>query len=221
MNELTVKIVMILFPGIICTILLDKILEHKPWDNFKYSLLIIFYGILSYSFLQLSYTILELFKAGYCNFNLENVKVLSVWDFGGNGEKIPYIEVIFAGLVSIVLACLISYIEHKEFLISIFRKFSITEKYGDYTTTYQLLKNNRNEWIDITIWDKNLFIRGVVVSINETNGLCELCIYKAEVFQLRAEEIESLYFVEYISISEKYENLIISTTQQPKEIKNG
>ena len=220
MNELTVKIVMILFPGIICTILLDKILEHKPWDNFKYSLLIIFYGILSYSFLQLFYTIAELLKVGYSNFNLENVKVLSVWDFGGNGVNIPYIEVIYAGLTSVFLACTISYVEHKEFLTSIFRRFSITEKYGDYTTNYQLLKNNRNEWIDITIWDKNLFIRGLVVSINETNGLCELCISNAEVFQLKNDEVESLYFVDYISISEKYDNLIISTTQKPKEAEN-
>ena len=65
--------------------------------------------------------------------------------------------------------------------------------------------------MDITIWDKKIIIRGIPVSIHESNGLCELCIYDAEVFNFDDESTNSLYRVNYISISEKYDNLIIST----------
>ncbi len=47
MNELTIKIVMLLLPGIIITMLIDKFTEHKEWNNYKYSLFVISYGILS------------------------------------------------------------------------------------------------------------------------------------------------------------------------------
>lgn len=219
MDELTIKIVMLLFPGIICTILLDKILEHKPWGNFKYSLLIIFYGVLSYCFLQMVYVILHFFKVGWSNFDFTKVEMLSAWQFSdGNLKNLPYLEILCAGIIAALLACIVSYIERKEWIISILRKLNITEKYGDYTTTYQLLKNNRNQWIDITIWDKSLFIRGIVISINETNGLCELCISDAEVFAFTKDGMRILYFVDFISISESYSNLIISTTQQPREV---
>lgn len=222
MDELTIKIVMILFPGIICTILLDKILEHKPWDNFKYSLLIIFYGIFSYTFLQLIYIVIDIFRVGYNNFDINNVTILSVWNFSGNNKNIPYIEVLCAGIVALLLVCMVSYIEHKGWLVSFLMKLNITEKYGTYTTHYQLLRDQRGQWIDVTIWDKNLFIRGIILSINETNGHCELLINQAEVFIMNTDNdsMESLYFTDYISISEKPDNLLISTTQQPSEVKN-
>lgn len=52
MDELSIKMIMILFPGIITTMLLDKIIEHKPWSSFKYSLFIVFNGVMSYAILQ-------------------------------------------------------------------------------------------------------------------------------------------------------------------------
>ncbi|OOF67861.1 hypothetical protein [Rodentibacter caecimuris] len=221
MDELSIKIIMILFPGIITTMLLDKITEHKPWNNFKYSIFIIFYGVMSYSILQLYYIICLFIEVGKVGFDMNNVLILNVWDFNKNDIKeIPYQEIIKAGIVSFLLGIFISYIEHKECFSSALLRLGITGKYGNHTTNYRLLKLKRNDWIDITIWDKNLFIRGIVVSINETEGLCELCINNAEVFLVSDEGIESLYKVDYISLSEKADNLLISTTQQPTNGEN-
>lgn len=92
----------------------------------------------------------------------------------------------------------------------------ITRKYGDYSVYQQILKANENHWMDITIWDKKIIIRGIPVSIHESNGLCELCIYDAQVFNFDDKSANLLYSVNYISISEKYDNLMISTT--PDEV---
>ncbi|TID23263.1 hypothetical protein JO83_06810 [Avibacterium paragallinarum] len=214
MDELSIKMIMILFPGIITTMLLDKIIEHKPWSSFKYSLFIVFNGVMSYAILQFYYMAELLIEVGRINFSIENVKILSVWDFNSDKAQIPYQEVIKAGIASLFWGLLLSFIEHKEWLSSILLKLNISSKYGNYSTNYQLLKLKRNDWIDITIWDKDLFIRGIVVSINELNGLCELCINNAEVFSM-SKDMKSLYKAEYISISEPPNNLIISTTQDP------
>lgn len=216
MDELSIKIIMILFPGIITTMLLDKITEHKPWNNFKYSIFIIFYGVMSYFIIQILYIVHLFYEVGKVGFDMKDVKILNVWDFNNKETKeIPYQEIIKAGFVSFLLGIFISYIDHKECFSSLLLKLGITNKYGSYSTNYQLLKSTRNNWIDITIWDKNLFIRGIVISINETDGFCELCINNAEVFIIYNDSIESLYKVDYISLSEKPDNLLISTTQQP------
>lgn len=221
MNELSIKIIMILFPGIITTMLLDKITEHKPWDNFKYSIFIIFYGVMSYSILQFYYMADLFYEVGKTGFDMKNVKILNVWDFNNQEIKeIPYQEIIKAGFVSFLLGLFISYIDHKEYFSSLLLKLGITSKYGNYSTNYQLLKLKRNDWMDITIWDKDLFIRGVVVSINETDGFCELCISDAEIFLISDNGMESLYKVDYISLSEKVDNLFISTTQKPTNGEN-
>lgn len=216
MDELSIKIIMILFPGIITTMLLDKITEHKPWDNFKYSIFIIFYGVMSYAILQFYYIATLFYEVGKVGFDMKDVKILNVWDFNNKEIKeIPYQEIIKAGFVSFLLGLFISYIDHKEYFSSLLLKLGITSKYGNYSTNYQLLKLKRNDWIDITIWDKDLFIRGIVVSINETDGFCELCINNAEVFIISDNGMDSIYKVDYISLSEKPDNLLISTTQQP------
>ncbi|WGE65908.1 hypothetical protein NYR76_02815 [Actinobacillus equuli subsp. equuli] len=221
MDELSIKIIMILFPGIITTMLLDKITEHKPWDNFKYSIFIIFYGVMSYSILQFYYIVDLFYEVGKAGFDMKNVKILNVWDFNNKEIKeIPYQEIIKAGFVSFLLGLFISYIDHKEYFSLLLLKFGITSKYGNYSTNYQLLKLKRNDWMDITIWDKDLLIRGLVVSINETNGFCELCINEAEIFLISDNGIESLYKVDYISLSEKVDNLFISTTQKPTNGEN-
>ena len=80
MNELTIKIVMLLLPGIIVTMLIDKFTEHKEWNNYKYSLFVISYGILSYLILQILSLLNQCAKVGYKNFSLNNAEYLQVWD---------------------------------------------------------------------------------------------------------------------------------------------
>ena len=210
MNELTIKIVMLLLPGIIVTMLIDKFTEHKIWNNYKYSLFVISYGILSYLILQILSLLNQCAKVGYENFKLNNAEYLQVWEVNSN-FGLPYSEVIAASMISFFLGLFMTYIDNKEYLAKLLMTLKITRKYGDYSVYQQILGVNENDWMDITIWDKKIIIRGIPVSIHESNGLCELCIYDAEVFNFDDESTNFLYRVNYISISEKYDNLIILT----------
>ena len=215
MNELTIKIVMLLLPGIIVTMLIDKFTEHKEWTNYKYSLFVISYGILSYLILQILSLLNQCAKVGYENFTVNSVEYLHVWEVNSN-LGLPYSEVIAASMVSFFLGLFITHIDNKEYLSKLLMTLKITRKYGDYSVYQQILKANENHWMDITIWDKKIIIRGIPVSIHESNGLCELCIYDAQVFNFDDKSANLLYSVNYISISEKYDNLMISTT--PDEV---
>lgn len=52
MNELTVTLVVILFPGVMLAIIYDNYTEHKQWDSFRYILYSITFGIWAYFVLQ-------------------------------------------------------------------------------------------------------------------------------------------------------------------------
>lgn len=211
MNELTIKIVMLLLPGIIVTMLIDKFTEHKAWNNYKYSLFVISYGILSYLTLQILLLLNQCAKVGYENFTLNKASYLQVWEVNSN-IILPYSEVIAASIVSFFLGLFLTYIDNKECLAKLLMKLKITRKYGDYGVYQQILRTNEDHFMDITIWDKKIIIRGIPASIHESNGLCELCVYDAEVFNFNDESTNLLYRVNYIGISEKYDNLMISTT---------
>ena len=150
MNELTIKIVMLLLPGIIVTMLIDKFTEHKIWNNYKYSLFVISYGILSYLILQILSLLNQCAKVGYENFKLNNAEYLQVWEVNSN-FGLPYSEVIAASMISFFLGLFMTYIDNKEYLAKLLMTLKITRKYGDYSVYQQILRVNENDWMDITI----------------------------------------------------------------------
>lgn len=80
---------MLLLPGIIVTMLIDKFTEHKEWTNYKYSLFVISYGILSYLILQILSLLNQCAKVGYENFTLNSVEYLHVWEVNSS-LGLPY-----------------------------------------------------------------------------------------------------------------------------------
>ncbi|WP_233419089.1 hypothetical protein [Aggregatibacter actinomycetemcomitans] len=177
---------------------------------------VISYGILSYLILQILSLLNQCAKIGYENFTLNNAEYLQVWDVNSS-INLPYNEVIASGIVSFFLGLLFIYIDHKEYLAKFLLKFNISRKYGDYGVFPQLLKDNKDQYIDITIWDKNLFIRGIVNSFHEDKELFEIYIENADVYKTSKGKATKIYTALRLSICEPYKNLIISTTQQPSK----
>ena len=140
MNELTIKIVMLLLPGIIVTMLIDKFTEHKEWNNYKYSLFVISYGILSYLILQIISLLNQCAKVGYENFSLNNAEYLQVWNVSTN-INLPYNEVIAASIVSFFLGLFFIYIDHKDYLSRFLLKFNLSINYLYYLVFQKILKN--------------------------------------------------------------------------------
>ena len=48
MSELTIKLIIILIPGAIATLIFGKLILHKEWSSFRFVLYSILFGIVSY-----------------------------------------------------------------------------------------------------------------------------------------------------------------------------
>jgi hypothetical protein len=132
MNQLAVAIVAIFFPGILATIIADKLAVHSKWDSFKFSLYSLVLGILSYIFFQLiliSYNLImhifsyskdiKLYILSVWNIAFQQKPIIKLWEIGG------------ATLFSIFVGSLASYIINYKILNKIGQKIRITTKYGD------------------------------------------------------------------------------------------
>lgn len=220
MDELTIKIVMILFPGIITTMFLDKFTEHKPWGNFRYTLYIVFYGILSYVSLQAFILVSDLKNILYQGLEkFEFIKyTLKIWDFGKIKDQVPYDEVVYASLSAVVIAMLTSSIEKTEFFSKLLVKFRITDKYGSYSTFYQLARKNQDEYIDIFIPERNQMYRGIIYSLNEKDDECEFYLCNVIYYRIDGEgNPMPVYKTDELSLSCKYNEFILLTPNKPYE----
>lgn len=123
MNELTVKIVTLLIPGMITTFIIEQGIEHKDWKEYKYTLYIIFWGISSYMVLQCLKWLFSFY------FSFERV-ILDVWDF--LDTKIPFYELFGGVIISIVFGCVVLYIEKRNLYFNFLKKVKLSEKKSSY-----------------------------------------------------------------------------------------
>lgn len=220
MDELTIKLVMILFPGIITTLFLDKFTEHKPWNSFRYTLFIIFYGILSYVFLQTLILFLDIKNILYLGLEHFDFKkfTLNIWNFGNGDKNIPYDEVVYGSLAAIFIAVVVSVFERTECISRRLVKYKITDKYGSYSVFYQLAKDYKDEYIDILIPEKNQMYRGIINSLNERDDECEFYLFNVIYYSIDKEGNPiPVYKADGLCLSCKYNEFVLLTPNRPYE----
>ncbi|HEX4299257.1 MAG TPA: hypothetical protein VH327_00145, partial [Gammaproteobacteria bacterium] len=62
MNELAIAVAIILFPGLIASVIADKITAHtRQWGTFKYGIYSFVFGVSCYGLLQIVYYLASLF----------------------------------------------------------------------------------------------------------------------------------------------------------------
>ena len=110
-SQLTLKIMILLIPGGIGSIILERLTVHKPWSAFKFVINAIIIGVFSYLLLQL--VTLFLFKGS----------TLSIWESINEPTKIPYKEVIFSSCCGIIIGLLITAADTNKWLNRITPKY--------------------------------------------------------------------------------------------------
>ena len=219
MNQLLIIISLILLPGVIATIILDKLTVHSKWDSFKYTLYSFVLGIFSYAILQFLTYIIDFFK--YCSFEKAQWTNLDIWNIAfSDNPSLSGSEVVFALLISIPLSFIISWIVNYKILNKIGEFFNVSTKYGDENLYSYYLNTNEIDWIYIRDVDNNLTYQGRVFSFSENSNIQEIVLYDVTVY--RYEDSAELYHVPTIYLAKKSGSFRIEAVPQEylKEEKN-
>ena len=151
LSALALKLILILIPGGLATLILEKLTTYLKWESFKFIINSILLGGLSYLLSDLIFYI----------FFADDIK--SFWlTFTSN--DIPFWEIIRATGVSVFIGFLASWIENKKLLTRFARKFNIADKYGEENLYSYFL--NSKEVTEVYVRDiaNNLTFHGIVDS---------------------------------------------------------
>ncbi|AEY02978.1 hypothetical protein GU3_16364 (plasmid) [Oceanimonas sp. GK1] len=211
MNELTITLVAILFPGVLLTVIHDNYTEHRPWDPFRYTLYSIVSGIITYSTLQGVIFLAQLL------YNIEGFRetewyTLSVWGIleSGNKEKIKALEVVSAGLIGVILGLISVKVSQQNIIHNLLIKWNLTNKYGDTSVFVKTIEITQKEYIRVTVLDEGLTLEGVAQIYHDDGTNQEIAL--GDVVAYDTSSGDELFKANLLYISKPFGNLMIHTS---------
>ena len=200
MTELTLKLVIIFIPGAIATLIFGKLILHKEWTNFRFVLISVIFGLFSYLFLQLIILLINLF--------LENeINDLTLWNTLSDVKSIPYKEVLFSSIISIILAFIVSLMENKKWIYKLARLLKISNKYGEENLYSRFLNDPNTDYIYLRDIKNNLTYHGWVKSFSESTDVTEIRLSEVTVYTY--SESDHLYDIDEVYLSLNKSEIII------------
>jgi len=202
MNVIVIALVLIFIPGIIATIIGDKITRHSKWDSFKFGIYSLVLGIMSYVALQLWSYSSDLVNALIIKQTPIKEIIwshLNVWQFAldGKPDNIQPWELCLATLFSVPVAFLASWVINFKLFNKIAQKIKVTTKYGDENLFSFYLNAKEIDWVYVRDIEANLTYFGEVVSYSENENIQELVLSDVSVYRYEGSiplyELSSIY----------------------------
>ncbi len=205
-SELTLKLIIILIPGAIGTIIVLKLTVVKEVTPFKFVINSIIIGVFSYLIYQLACDTKVIIENIF-NKNKVPFEQLQIWDNISNSKVIPYQEVLFASVFSIVVAFITAAIDTYKIVNRLAKKLGVSYKYGEENLFSYFLNAKETQQIYIRDKKNNLTYYGFVNSYSETDSISEIVMSDVSVYTY--EDSEFLYDIEQIYLSFSKADLII------------
>lgn len=226
MNSFLVYISLIFFPGIIATIICDKITDHtEKWGYFKYTLYSFIFGITSYILAQILFLLLYRFTlVGEIRTALDSFfsspMIISVFSAAiltqHQVSSVNIItDVLFSTILSPFVAALAAVIINYKLLMKLSNKFKISNKYGDESLYYYFLNSKQTKFVTVRDNEKGLTYQGNVSSFSLTESIQELLL--SEVIVYDYESSQKLYFSPFIYISKPPGGFAIEFPEEKNE----
>ena len=181
MNEIFIAIGIILFPGIIATVIADKIIVHvKPWDSLKYGIYSFILGVFCYLSLQIiAWTQALLPEPFQILYPLRGP--LDSWNIISN-SKSDLGEIFGATILSVPIALTTAFVINHKIFHRIANKLGVSGKYGDENLYSFYLNSKEIDWVYVRDFERKLTYQGRVFSFSETDKIQEIVLSEVTVF---------------------------------------
>lgn len=210
MNTLTVSLFYLMIPGVLMALIYDTHTQHKPWDSFRYILMSIVFGVITYLTMQAIISIYQL-AIGINDTKSIDWTVLSIWSIADQSDKIKTnpLEVLSGSVTALILGLFAVYLNKKRTFHNFLLRKGISNKYGDdnvfIRTIEDMTKDECNAYILLA--DENLLIHGQIKYYNESEKTQEVSLEQVSVF--RAETGDIMLMTNSLYVSKEFGKLII------------
>ena len=208
-TDFTIRLIIILIPWIISTLIVESITIHKKWTPFRFIISSILLGIISFVILQLLYWLIQLFQVCKDDFVFKN---LHIWDaIIKKDNDVHLIEILFCLPLSLIIEYIISYIIQSKRIFKIAQALKVSNKFGDDSLYYHYLNRNNVDWVYIRDIKNGLTYLGQVDSWAEDENNKELSLRKVTVYNY--SDSKELYKIDEVYLNFCNRDIII---EEPK-----
>lgn len=204
-TELTIKLLLIFFPGIIAALIIDTLTVHKERDFKVFILNSFILGFTSYFILYIAVSI--------NNWIVKYKNLTPTWEMNflnssmDTEMNINTNEVLVATLLSIIIAIIFSACINHRLLFRIGSQMGISRKFGQLDVWSYTFESPDIGWIIVRDLNKDLMYQGWVEAFSDTHEQNELLLREVNVY--RNSSAEELYYMEGIYITGEASNLIV------------
>lgn len=191
-NDIAIKIIILLIPGGITTVIIESLTIHKKWSEFKFVIYTILLGTFSYLSIQFVELLFELFKYIFISEKCKyEPRALKIWESINQNVGIPLNEILLACIMGIINGFVISAIIYYKIVFRIAKKLKVSSKYGEENLFSYLL--NSNDVVEIYVRDipNNLTYHGKIDSFSENDNSKEILLYNVKVYEYQTSTLLS------------------------------
>jgi hypothetical protein len=194
-SELTLKLILLLIPGAIASIIFEKLTIHKKWSPFQFVANSILFGCASYLLAQLISS--TLFSSNALSALWQNLPA----------KEIPY-KVILEGIVSAPFIGLgFTLLDYQRVINKIGRFLRVSNKYGDLNLYTHFLNSPDVKEIYVRDIQSNITYHGKLHSYSETDDVKEILLYDVDIYEYETNTL--CYSVKSVYLTKPKDSMII------------
>lgn len=190
----------VMVPGVIATLFLRSISTSKRYTSFDFTIYSALMGVSSYILLEVIYSIISLSKGESWNLGHN----LSIWNnlFDATNTISDSSEMIYSYFLAIPLGVLIGVIVKKGWILCLFRKMHITNRFGDEDIWTCYLRSS--EWVCLRDLEAGILYDGKITAYSDYQEKREILLEDVYVYKdcidKGVAETRKLYHLEKIYI---------------------
>lgn len=191
-NQFILRLIIIMAPGIICSIIYNKLKGEKRTKDWETLLEIFLFSLITYVIYDV---ILKIVKCcGITDREIDALKTLIT-----ESELPSSLDLIFSTTIAIIVAFGFAAIYKYKLLSRIGRKIRVTARYGDEDVWEYFFHSPDVDWIFVRDYKNNLVYFGSLNAFSESNQKRELILTDVEVFT--NDTCEELYKVRTVYLN--------------------
>lgn len=176
LSELTLKLLLLFVPGIICSCFIDTFTNHKERTKFEFVINSYLYGLLSYG---LYWGIVKIF---WCSSNIPDNDLVFLKALVEKDAKINFREIAYACMIAVVVAIVFTYIHTHKLHFKFFQFIGITKKFGELDVWGFMMNSKDVTWVTVRDIENNLMYDGWVRAFSDNSKEAEILLEDVKVY---------------------------------------
>ena len=190
LTDLTVRLMLIFFPGIICFFVFDAFTVHRERKAHEILLLSYIYGIISYFI----YGVLLVPLRIMVSFG-QRGRFLLPWDLSvfnwlsDSRAQLDFWEIVAATVIAFVLAFILSFFHRKKLLHTLGQRLKVTTKFAELDVWNFAFNLDDARWCVVRDMANQLMFQGYIRAFSDVGEAVELLLTQVSVYDEKTSEL--------------------------------